>query len=79
MNTEGLIDEYRNKCCRVCSTTQNWKSSKTMKSSNGTFDLDTTRDREGSFEPELVKKNQTHMSDELKSKMLSLFALSNNY
>jgi len=33
----------------------------------------------GSFEPELVKKNQTHMSDEIESKMLSLFALGNSY
>jgi len=25
----------------------------------------TPRDREGSFEPQLVKKHQTHMSDEI--------------
>jgi len=58
---------------------KNGTSSKTMKSSNGAFDLETPRDRNGSFEPELVKKNQTHMSDELESKMLSLFALGNSY
>lgn len=58
---------------------KNGTTSKTMKSSNGTFELDTPRDRNGSFEPELVKKNQTHMSDELESKMLSLFALGNSY
>ena len=50
-----------------------------MKSVNGIFELDTPRDRNGSFKPELVKKNQTHMSDELESKMLSLFALGNSY
>ncbi len=58
---------------------KNGSSSKTMKSTNGTFKLDVPRDRNGSFEPELVKKNQTHMSDELESKMLSLFALGNSY
>jgi len=58
---------------------KNGSSSKTMKSANGIFELDTPRDRNGSFEPELVKKNQTHMSDELESKMLSLFALGNSY
>lgn len=58
---------------------KNGTTSKTMKSANGTFDLETPRDRNGSFEPELVKKNQTHMSDELESKMLSLFALGNSY
>jgi len=58
---------------------KNGSSSKTMKSVNGTFELETPRDRNGSFEPELVKKNQTHMSDELEGKMLSLFALGNSY
>jgi len=27
-----------------------------MKSANGTFELDTPKDRDGSFEPELVKR-----------------------
>ena len=58
---------------------KNGTSAKTMKSANGTFNLETPRDRNGSFEPEIVKKNQTHMSDELESKMLSLFALGNSY
>ena len=57
---------------------KNGTTSKTMKSQGGTFELDTPRDRNGSFEPELVKKNQTHMSDELELKMLSLFALGNS-
>ena len=48
-----------------------------MKSSDGEFQLDTPRDRNSSFEPEIVKKHQTHMSDELENKMLSLFALGN--
>ena len=51
---------------------KNGSSSKTIKSAHGTFDLVTPRDKNGSFEPELVKKNKTHMSDELESKMLSL-------
>ena len=58
---------------------KNGTSAKTMKSANGTFNLETPRDRNGSFEPEIVKKHQTHMSDELESKMLSLFALGNSY
>ena len=58
---------------------KNGYTAKTMKSASGTFELDTPRDRNGSFEPEIVKKSQTHMSDELESKMLSLFALGNSY
>jgi len=58
---------------------KNGTTTKTMKSSSGTFELETPRDRSGSFEPELVKKNQTHMSDEIESKMLSLFSLGSSY
>ena len=32
-----------------------------------------------SFELEIVKKNQTHISDEFEEKMLSLFTLGNSY
>ena len=50
-----------------------------MKTEYGTFELDTPRDRNGSFEPQLVKKNQTHLSDEIERKMLSLFSLGSSY
>ena len=35
---------------------KNGSSTKTVKSSVGSFELDTPRDRSGSFEPQLVKK-----------------------
>lgn len=50
-----------------------------MKSSVGEFDLDIPRDRNGSFEPQLIKKHQTHMSDHIEQKILSLYALGNSY
>jgi len=46
-----------------------------MKSNHGKFELDVPRDRNGNFEPQIVKKNQTTMSDEIEKKMLSLYAL----
>jgi len=58
---------------------RNGTTTKTMKSANGNFILETPRDRNGTFEPEIVKKNQTHVSDEIESKMLSLFGLGNSY
>jgi putative transposase len=58
---------------------KNGKSSKTMKSSVGEFDLEVPRDRNGSFEPQFVKKHQTHMSDQIERKILSLYALGNSY
>lgn len=58
---------------------KNGTTSKTMKGPTGSFELDTPRDRAGSFEPELVKKHQTHLTDELERKILALFALGNSY
>jgi transposase-like protein len=58
---------------------KNGKSTKTMKSSVGEFELDVPRDRNGSYEPQIVKKNQTHMSDHIEQKILSLYALGNSY
>ncbi|MBA3025255.1 MAG: IS256 family transposase [Sulfurimonas sp.] len=58
---------------------KNGSSSKTMKSDVGSFELDVPRDRAGSFEPQIVKKNQTHMSEQIERKILSLYALGNSY
>ncbi len=58
---------------------KNGYTSKTMRTEHGTFELATPRDRNGNFEPEIVKKSQTHMSDEIEKKMLSLFSLGNSY
>jgi len=66
-----LSNEIRNR--------KNGKSSKTMKSSVGSFELDVPRDRNGSFEPHIVKKHQTHISEQIEEKILSLYGLGNSY
>jgi transposase-like protein len=58
---------------------KNGKTIKTMKSSVGEFELDVPRDRNDSYEPQIVKKHQTHMSDHIEQKILSLYALGNSY
>jgi transposase-like protein len=58
---------------------KNGYTSKTMKTEHGAFELETPRDRNGSFEPQVVKKNQTYLSDEIEKKMLSLFSLGSSY
>jgi len=55
------------------SNSRNGTTSKTLQTKDGQFELSTPRDRDGSFEPELVKKNQrrfTLMDD----KILYLYA-----
>ena len=44
---------------------RNGYTTKTMKTAAGTFDLETPRDRNGTFEPQIVKKRQTILTDEL--------------
>lgn len=58
---------------------KNGTSRKTIKSPAGEFELATPRDRAGTFEPQLVKKHQTHLTDDLERKVLTLFALGNSY
>ena len=50
---------------------RNGKSSKTLRTSSGSFDLVTPRDRLGSFDPQIVKKRQTSLHPELETKILS--------
>ena len=58
---------------------KNGKSTKIMKSSVGEFELEIPRDRNGSYESQIVKKHQTHISDHIEEKILSLYALGNSY
>ncbi len=58
---------------------KNGSTKKTVKSSVGAFELDTPRDRAGSYEPKLVKKNQTKLTDEIDRKILSMFSLGMSY
>lgn len=58
---------------------RNGYTRKTVKSTSGSFELETPRDRNGEFEPQLVKKNQTKLSEEIDNKIISLYALGMSY
>ena len=58
---------------------KNGTSSKTIKTEGGNFVLDTPRDRAGTFEPQLVKRNQTHLTDDIEEKVLSMYSLGLSY
>ena len=63
----------------TCSNRRNGKSSKMVKSTQGSFSLETPRDRDGSFEPQLVKKRQTILNDSIDQKVLALYGLGMSY
>ena len=54
---------------------RNGHGSKQLRTSEGTMELSTPRDRSGSFEPEIVKKRQTILADSLESKIIGLYGL----
>jgi len=58
---------------------RNGTKSKTMKGPSGSFELEVPRDRNGSFEPQLVKKRQTILNEELDNKILALYSLGSSY
>lgn len=52
---------------------RNGRSRKTLRTATGQFELETPRDRDGSFEPQLVKKQQTRFTS-MDDKILFLYA-----
>lgn len=57
------------------SNRRNGHGSKQLRTSEGSMELSTPRDRMGSFEPEIVKKRQTILADNLESKIIGLYGL----
>jgi putative transposase len=53
---------------------RNGSTSKTLKTDLGSVEIETPRDRDGSFEPQLVGKRQTRLAG-LDEKILSMYAL----
>ena len=59
---------------------RNGYNKKTIKgTSEGSFELETPRDRNGTFEPQIVKKHQTTISNEIEEKILSMYGLGMSY
>ena len=59
---------------RAAGNRRNGRLRKTVKSREGAFELETPRDRHGTFEPQAVGKRQTLVSEEVESKVLRLYA-----
>lgn len=63
--------DYRNK---EVDNSRNGFSKKTLKTSFGDTVISVPRDRNGDFEPQLVKKNQTTLTGDIEEKILSMYA-----
>jgi len=74
---EGEIDSHLGQ--EVAANRRNGTSKKTIKSLNGNFELKTPRDRSGTFSPQIVKKHQTSLTDEIEEKIIALYGLGMGY
>ena len=63
--------DYRNK---ETDNSRNGHSSKRLKTSFGEVEVAVPRDRKGEFEPQLLKKHQTSISQDIEEKILSMYA-----
>ena len=61
-------------CNKNTKNSRNGHSSKTLRTSFGDVEVAVPRDRKGEFEPQLLKKNQTSISQDIKEKILSMYA-----
>ena len=63
--------DYRNK---ETENSRNGHSAKQLKTSFGNVEVSIPRDRKGEFDPQLLKKNQTSISQDIEEKILSMYA-----
>lgn len=76
---EGELDEelgyskydYKNK---DTDNSRNGYSKKTMHTSYGDLDINIPRDRNGEFEPQMIKKHQNTITQDMEEKILSMYA-----
>ena len=71
--------EEKSKDDQSSSNRKNGVTSKTMKSEHGEFILDTPRDRNGTFSPQIIEKQQTFMADALQDKIISMYSTGMSY
>lgn len=74
---EGELDAHLSD--KKISNRRNGKGSKKLKTSFGEIEIDSPRDRNSSFEPELVKKRQVTLGDGIDHKIISLYAKGISY
>lgn len=72
---EGELDAHLDEDERKSGNRKNGKLSKTLQTSEGPLEIETSRDRHSTFEPELVKKRETILADSLEKKIIGMYGL----
>lgn len=72
---EGEMEAHLDEDERATGNRRNGRSRKTVQTNSGPVEIETSRDRSGTFEPELVRKRETVLADTLESKILGMYGL----
>jgi putative transposase len=76
---EGELETHLSREKIKRSNRRNGHTQKNLKSSLGTFEISTPRDRDGSFTPQTIEKRQTQLPGDLEDKILGLYGLGMSY
>ncbi len=77
---EAEIEQHMEECAEAgTANRRNGKMNKTVQTGSGPVEIETPRDRAGSFEPEIIKKRQTILNESLDNKILGLYGLGMSY
>jgi putative transposase len=76
---EGELEEHLQETRKTTRNRRNGHTQKNLKSSLGSIEIFSPRDRESSFEPQTIEKRQTFMPKDLEDKILGLYGLGMSY
>lgn len=76
---ESEMEDHLDEPERIRGNKRNGKGKKTIKSTAGSFEIETPQDRHSNFEPELIKKRQTILAESLEEKIIGLYGLGMSY
>lgn len=72
---EAELEDHLDDEQRAGGNRKNGRGSKKLKTAEGTIDLDTPRDRDSTFAPQIVKKRETILAESLEQKIIGLYGL----
>ena len=76
---EAEMDAHLDETERSSGNKRNGKGVKTIKSADGSFEINTPQDRQSSFDPQIVRKRETILADNLQDKIIGLYGLGMSY
>jgi putative transposase len=72
---EAELESHLDEAERSSGNCRNSRASKEVRISDGTISVNTLRDRNSSFEPELIRKRETILAESLESKIIGMCGL----